>query len=415
MSVPFRIAVISGLGLWAVCTASPLRADDRLLTLAEAERLALASAPALARARANSSASAERVLSQGRLPDPQLVIGALNVPTDTWKFDQEDMTMTMVGVRQVFPPGDTLGARTRRAEHEHERDDARVEAERRDLLKQVRATWLDLYQATQGQRLLEATRALARRDLAAAEARYRAAQDSPRAVLRARQTLARIDEREPMLRAAAERARAGLARWIGADARNPLPDALPALPVPPEQFDPARHPEWLATRAEQAAMQAEVDMARAEYRPGVMLDLSYGFRRAMPDGTERPNMATAMLTFDLPIFRSKRQDRRLAENQARETAAGFETEDKQRELQAMYGAMRAEYDATAARIRVFETQLVPDLRRETEITLAGFAREQVELRDARMRQLDAELELLRLRVDLAKTQAELLYLTGEQP
>ena len=393
--------------------ASALAAPE--LTLAEAERLALEQAPALARERANVAASNERVISQGRLPDPQLVLGAVNVPADSYSFREEDMTMTMVGVRQAFPPGDTLGARTRRAEREHEREEARFETERRGLLKQVRAAWLELYYATQGLRLIEATRALARRDLEAAEARYRAAQDTPRAVLRARQVIARVNEREPMLHAQAERARTQLARWIGDKARDPLPEALPTLAAPPERFDPARHPEWIASQAELGAMQAEVDMTRAEYKPGWMLDLNYGFRRPMPDGTERPNMVTAMVTLDLPVFRAKRQDRRLAENQAKEAAARFETEDKRRELEAMYSAMRAEFDATAARIRVFEKELVPNLKRETEITLAGFAREQTELRDARMRQLDAEIELLRLRVDLAKTQAELLYLTGEEP
>ena len=412
MSVIRVLSRLAGISLIVVAGASGVRADS-VLTLAAAERLAFERAPALARERANVAASAERVVSQGRLPDPQLILGALNVPADSYSFRQEDMTMTMVGVRQTFPPGDTLGARTRRAEREHEREEARLENERRDLLRQVRATWLELYYAEQGERLLQATRRLAQRDLEAAEARFRAAQDTQRAVLRARQALARIDEREPMLHAASERARANLMRWIGQDARAPLPEALPTLPTPAAGFEPERHPEWLAARAELGATQAEVDMARQEYKPGWMLDLSYGFRRPMPDGTERPNMVTAMVTFDLPVFRAKRQDRRLAESEAREAAARLDTEDKRRELEAMYDALRAEHAALAARVRVFEKELVPSLLRETEITLSGFAREQTELREARMRLLDAELELLRLRVDLAKTQAEMLYLTGE--
>jgi len=406
-------SVVARSALLMAFLAAPLSAGAAL-TLAEAERLALEQAPALARARSDVAASAERVVSEGRLPDPQLTTGFVNVPTDSYNLRQDDMTMTMVGVRQAFPPGDTLGARTRRAERELSREQARLEVERRSLLRQVRAAWYELYYAEQGQRLIEATRALARRDLESAEARYRAAQETQRGVLRSRQALARIEERLPMLRAAAERARAELARWIGAGAREPLPEALPSLPDPPAGFDPARHPAWRAADAEVGAMRAEVDMARQEYKPGWMVDLQYGFRRPMLDGTERPDMVTAMVTLDLPIFRSKRQDRRLAERQAKEAAARYETEDKRRELEAMYGAVRAERDAIAARIQVFERQLVPSLRRETEVTLAGFAREQTELRDARMRALDAELELLRLRVDHAKTQSELLYLTGEE-
>jgi len=414
MSCVRAVPRIAGFLLIAFIAAPAARAEHGL-TLAEAERLALERAPWYAHHRANVEAAAERAAYEGQLPDPQLSLGLLNVPTDTWKLDREDMTMAMVGVRQSFPPYGALDARTRRAEQTLTRERARLETERANLMRQVRAVWYELYYATQGLRLIEATRALAVRDLEAAEARFRAAQDSPRAVLRARQTVARFDERAPMLRASAARARASLARWIPEHARDPLPEALPLLPAPSETFDPARHPETRAAQAEIEAMRAEVDMALTEYKPGWMLDLNYGVRRPMPDGTERPNLATAMVTLDLPIFRSQRQDRRLAESRSKEVGARLEAEDKRRELEAMYGAMRAEFEALDARVRVFEERLVPSLKRETEITLAGFAREQVELRDARMRQLDAELELLRLRVDRSKTQAELLYLTGEEP
>ncbi|MEW6331484.1 MAG: TolC family protein, partial [Pseudomonadota bacterium] len=78
------------------------------LTLAEAERLALEQAPWLQHHRTNAEAAAERAVYQSRLPDPQLTFGFLNVPTDSYRLDREDMTMTMVGIRQAFPPGRTL-------------------------------------------------------------------------------------------------------------------------------------------------------------------------------------------------------------------------------------------------------------------------------------------------------------------
>jgi outer membrane protein TolC len=389
------------------------RADDALLTLTQAESLAQTHAPWLAHHRTNANAAAERVVYAGRLPDPQLVLGALNVPTDTWKFDQEDMTMTMIGLRQSFPPGDTLALRGRRAQKELTREEAKIEAERRNLLKQVRQTWLELYFQEESLRRLQDLRRLQQKQLQAAEGRSRAAADMQQVVIRARQAVARVNEREPMLKAQIARTRAQLGRWIGSVAALPLPDVLPVLPVPATEFDTARHPEWLASEAMLEGARLEVDMARQDYKPAWMLDLSYGLRRPMPDGTERPNMATAMVTFDLPVFRAKRQDRRLAEKQAMESGARFESEDKRRELEAMYQSMRAEYAALTERAKIFEEQLLPAMRRESQVTIAGFARDQTEYRDAQMKVLDTELEYTRVRVDLAKTQAELLYLTGE--
>jgi outer membrane protein TolC len=412
----FRFYSLIGMVLiFQLLAPASARADDVLLTLTQAESLAQTHAPWLAHHRTNANAAAERVVYAGQLPDPQLVIGAINVPTDTWSLDQEDMTMVAVGLRQSFPPGDTLALRSRRAEKELTREEAKIETERRLLVKQVRQTWLELYFQEESLRRLQESRRLQQRQLEAAQGRYRAAADLQQVVIRARQAVARIDEREPMLKAQIARTRAQLGRWIGAAAALPLPAALPVLPAPATDFDAARHPEWLASEAMSDAARIEVDMARQDYKPAWMVDLSYGLRRPMPDGTERSNMATAMLTFDMPLFPGKRQDRRLAEKQALENGARFESEDKRRELEAMYQSARAEYAALAESARIFEAQLLPAMRRESQVTIAGFARDQTEYRDAQMKVLDAELEYTRVRVDLAKTQAELLYLTGEQP
>jgi outer membrane protein TolC len=385
------------------------------LTLNEAERLAVEQAPWLQHHRTNASAAAERAVYEGRLPDPQLTLGLANVPTDSYRLNREDMTMTVVGVRQAFPPGKTLQLKSERAEKELAREQARVQMEQRNLLRQVRQAWLELYFQEQSLRTLDESRRLAHKQLESAEARYRAAQETQQSVLRSRQALARLDERAPMIRAQILRLQAQLARWIGEAAYKTLPAELPALPVAPGEFDVTRHPEWTATQTMLDEAHVEVEMARQEYKPGMMLDVSYGFRRPMPDGTERPDVLSAMVTFDLPVFRDKRQDRRLAEKQTMEAGAHYELDDKRRELESMNRSLRAELDGLTEREKIFTERLLPATRREAQVTVAGFARDQSEYRDALMKSLDTEIEYLRLRVDRAKAQAELLYLTGEQP
>ncbi|MDO8706471.1 MAG: TolC family protein [Sulfuricaulis sp.] len=400
--------------LLAVLAAMP-ETPAAELTLAEAERLALEHAPWLQHHRSNADAAAERAVYEGRLPDPQLTLGLANVPTDSYRLNQEDMTMTVVGVRQAFPPGKTLKLKTERAEKELAREQARVLMEQRNLLRQVRQAWLELYFQEQSLRTLDESRRLARKQLGATEARYRAAQESQQSVLRSRQALARLDERAPMIRAQILRLQAQLARWIGEIAYSNLPAELPALPVAPVEFDYTRHPEWTATRTMLDEARVEVEIARQEYKPGMMLDVSYGFRRPMPDGTERPDLLSAMVTFDLPVFRDKRQDRKLAEKQTMEAGARFELDDKRRELESMDSSLRAELDGLSEREQIFSERLLPATRREAQVTVTGFARDQSEYRDALMKSLDTEIEYLRLRVDRAKAQTELLYLTGEQP
>jgi outer membrane protein TolC len=277
----------------------------------------------------------------------------------------------------------------------------------------VRLNWLELFYLEAALRQVAETRRLQERQQLATEGRFRAAQEPPQAVFKARAALARLNERAPMLEAQRARVRAQLGHWIGDAAYFPLPETLPELPAV-AAFELDRHPEVQAAQAMEAGARLETEIARQEYKPGWMVEVGYGFRQSMPDGTERPNMLTATVSVDLPLFRGSRQDRRVAEKATLADGARHETEDKRRELDMLHRGLRAEEAALAARARVFETELLPALRRETEVTATGFARDQTEYRDAVMRKLEAELEYTRLRADLLRVQAELLYLAGEK-
>lgn len=408
--MPFRfrvihpsVAALLALALSAALTPAPAAEP---LTLERAEQFALAGAPWYAHHRRNVAAAAERAEYMNRLPDPQLTLGAVNLPVDSLSLDDEDMTMLMVGVRQQFPPGATLELRGDRARADLGAEEARLELEARRLLRELRETWLELYYLERALATVRSLKPLRAAAVRATEGRYRAGVARLQEVLMARQESARLADREQMLLADIARQRARLARWIGDAADAPLPDTLPELTAPAE-FDPGRHPALRAADAELSAARVDIDIARQEYKPGFMAELSYGARR------DRPDMVTAMVTMDLPIAPGKRQDRRVTEKRINEDGARLAVEDMRRELDAEYRAARAAQESLGARLRIYRRELLPDARRAAEVTVSGFARDQNELRDARIQELEAGLEFQRLQVELAKTGAQLLYFTGE--
>lgn len=407
MRYPIAVrGVIAALVVTVVSPPPPALADAPL-TLRDVERLALAHAPTLAPLHAAARAAGERIVSDGQLADPTLTVGALNVPTDSFSLQEDDMTMLGIGLRQAFPPGDLRRLKSQRAAEVQTREQARLAAEQRNVRRQVRRAWLDLYGARLLLALHQEEKRLAQRDLEAAQSRYRAAQEAPRMVLRARSARARVHEREPMLKAQALQAQSMLARLTGGEIAPPAAMEDVTLPPLPATFDPQTHPEWLAAMADSQGMHTEAAMAREEYKPGYTVDVVYGVRQ------QRPDMITAQVGIDLPLFTGKRQDRRLAEREALAQAAQFQATDRRLDLQLRYETARAEYDALTERRQLYERELLPALQREAAVTVAGFGRDQTELREARMRALETRAELIRLRVEQAKTQAELLYLTGE--
>jgi hypothetical protein len=93
-----------------------------------------------------------------------------------------------------------------------------------------------------------------------------------------------------------------------------------------------------AEAAQVEASRKEVDLARQAYKPGWMLELTYGQRVGEdPEGDSRSDMLSAMVSVDLPLFRDKRQtDARFHAGPGRRVC----TRDRLRELRT---ALDVEY------------------------------------------------------------------------
>ncbi len=109
-----RSALVLFLGLFM----APAHAEGPI-SLEEAVRIALgAGDPTVARHEAQAAALGDTAVADGQLPDPRLMVGFVNWPTDSFDYDQEPMTQIQVGVLQRFPQGNILHFQQQRRERE---------------------------------------------------------------------------------------------------------------------------------------------------------------------------------------------------------------------------------------------------------------------------------------------------------
>jgi outer membrane protein TolC len=148
--------------------------------------------------------------------------------------------------------------------------------------------------------------------------RYRTGRNNLQDVLSAQLERALLDDRRAAAQAERAAAQADLQRWTGPLGRRSAcrRRCRSSRSHPTRQDTQARletHPRMLAAQARVAAGQSAVAVARQQYKPGWMLDLTYGDRSgAGMDGARRSDLLSAMVTLDLPLFTGKRQDRRVA-------------------------------------------------------------------------------------------------------
>lgn len=419
MSTYYRLVLIVILfGLSLTTVAGP----NDPLTLSDVEQLALDTDPVTKGLRAGAEGYEDLAVAQGQLPDPKIKLGMMNVPVNSFAVDAEPMTQLQAGVQQMFPPGETLRYRREYIEAMADTEKAKAMERRLKLLREVRQSYLDLYYRTNADQILQQNRTLFSELLTITQRQYASGRDNQHDVLRAQLELSLMDDRILEMEQQKDVARAGLARYIVIEqASRPLPAEFPDLKAVPaldmvRQNLPA-HPLVMIEDAGINAGRKKVAEVEQQYKPGWSIDVTYGNRNGMNgDGSGRPDMLSAMVMVDVPLFTGKRQDKKLSAAKKQNLAQEFNRDDRLLELSSMLETEYANWTRLKERLDLYRQRASLDARSNAESTLKAYQSDTADfttLMRAQLTELNTQLDMLRIHVELAKAQARLLYLTGE--
>jgi len=396
---------------------------EQTLSLAEAERVAVERDSVLQQLAAESGGMREQAIAEGQLMDPRLRVGAVNVPVNNFSFTDEDMTMVEVGVSQEFPSGQTRALSRKRMNQIAIAKDAEAADRRRVVQREVRRVWVELAYLDAARELVVGQQSWVEQMRSSARARYASGEGKQIEVLQAGLDVAMLREQQLDFDRDESMRRAQLARWLGEeDAARAGPFKLPGRPEPKSlaalEAGLPMHPAQVDFEHRIEAAQTAVDLARQANKPGWMLDVSYGFRGGEMDGQSRPDMLTAMVSVDLPLFRGDRQNREIAAAQAEARGLHEMHVDHQREMQAMLAEAVAVVERTGDLEKFYETDLVPLADQSVQAALLAYRSNRAmvdEVVNARRTALETRLKHLRLSADRAQAQYEVDYLVGEGP
>jgi hypothetical protein len=94
-------------------------------------------------------------ISAGTYADPKITIGALNLPTDGFDFNQEGMTQLKVSISQMFPRGDSLEIKQEQLKLKASQFPYQREDRKSKLTVKVSQLWLNAYKAQESISLIE--------------------------------------------------------------------------------------------------------------------------------------------------------------------------------------------------------------------------------------------------------------------
>ena len=372
--------------------------------------------------RLRESALREESVRAGSLPDPTLSFGVANLPTDSWDFDQENMTQFRVGVTQRFPGGDSLAAKARKNNLIADLSPLQRQNRKAQLTERVSQLWLDAYLAKYSINLIERERHLFEQLIDVTIARYRSAAGNARQqdVIRAQLELTSLEDRLSRLHQQYDISRQMLAQWLPADELNkPLPAALPSIAVPTylSNVDIAvaikRHPQLLAVDKQIAVEQASVDLAREDYKPGWALNAVYGYRDDAPNGMKREDFFSLGVSVDLPLFTKNRQDRSLSAARSRQQAMSMDYQLLERQLLSQAYKTQSELMRLTERSYLYEQTLLQQMNEQAKASLSAYTNDDGDFADvmrAYISELNSKIAALEINVNHRKAAATMNYL-----
>ncbi|MEO5765871.1 MAG: TolC family protein [Casimicrobiaceae bacterium] len=414
----FCIALTGGIAPTGA-SAAHAQSDAVPLSLAEVERLAVRNQPLLEAFERRADAAREAAVAERQLPDPRLRAGLINLPVttgDAFQIARDDQTMAAVGITQDVVRIDKREAAGRRFEAEADAALAERDADVRRIRRDAALAWVDAQAAAQRRELFDRMQdeLVAERDVT--RARLAAGGADARDVFAIDVALAGVEDDRERLRRDERRARALLARWIGAAAaERPLAAASADTVVATRDLAErvqrgetvTAHPYLEEARAIETVARRDVARAQLDTQRDWSWEVMYGKRFA-----GRSDMLTVQVSVPLLWDAPNRQDRRTAEKLALAERAGLLAQDRARQLAADAQAAVVDWEGAVAREAVHTRLLLPAAAARLETTLAAYRAGKIAysaVAEARRAVIDARAQHVAIAAEVDKASVALRY------
>lgn len=391
------------------------------LSIEQAVAIALKNDPVVVSFQDKEQAFREASIAASALPDPNIKLGFMNFPTDTYKRNQEPMTQVQLGVSQMFPAGDSLDIKASQKTDFANAEMAKGKNQLRSIKRKTRKAWLELYYWTEALKVVKENNKLFKNLVNVTESNYAAGREHQQDVIRAELELELLADKEMDILASIKKARANLEKLIGNNiSQRPLTKVLPTLNENIDYTNSEKinsHPMLQVQSAMVSASNNGVALAKQSYKPNWMVDLTYGMRDDTANGMERADFLSAMVKFSVPLFTGNLQDRKVAASKRRQHASLNDLEDKKRELIQMYQSNLSDFEQFSNRSQRYKKILLVKAHENSEVALSRYQSDRGKFTDlirARMTELNMQLKALRLEINQHKSYSDLTYLVGEQ-
>ncbi|HWQ68483.1 MAG TPA: TolC family protein [Patescibacteria group bacterium] len=410
------VAGIANVGAGGVAAA-----EEEMLRLQPLIQEALAANPEVRAEERKWDAARERPPQEGSLDDPMLNFEIDNLPTRSFGFTQDDMTMKKLSISQAFPYFGKLGLRSEMAQREANAIGLAYRDKRNEIVRRVKEVFYELYAIERSLEIVENNRELLKQFVKIAETKYSVGKGVQQDVLKAQVELSKLLDEQIRLEQSRQAAGAKLNAVLNRPSHTPLgrTEDVSMAETPTELTE--LQAKAMENRPLLKGFQEEIErskaanaLARKRYFPDLTMSLGYAFREDSAI-VRRSDFFSAGVSINIPIYFRTKQDRQVAETSALINSAREQYQAARNEVASMVKELVADIEKGRKLIDLLETGLIPQARLSLDSAVSGYQVGKVDfltLLDNRVTLFNFEKEYYRTMGEYQMSLARLEWVVG---
>lgn len=396
------------LAILLLTARTPAFSAEEMLRLDPLIQEALAANPEIRTEEKKWDAAKERPPQEGSLDDPMLSFELENLPTNSFAFTQEDMTMKKLGISQTFPYFGKRGLRSEVAQREANAIGQGYRDKRNEIVRRIKEIFYDLYAIDRSLEIVGKNRELLREFVKIAETKYSVGKGIQQDVLKAQVELSKLLDEQIRLEQSRQAAGARLNAILNRPPQTPLgrteevSKAEASIDLKELQARALENRPLLKGLAEEIERSKAANaLARKRYFPDLTMSLGYAFREDSAIA-KRSDFFSAGFSINIPIYFRTKQDRQIAETSALINSAKEQYQAARNEVFSLVKELAADIEKGSKLIDLLETGLIPQARLSLDSAVAGYQVGKVDF----LTMLDNQVTLFNFEKEYYRTLAE---------
>jgi len=342
-------------------------------------QLALKNNPGL-RARTLLVESARaRIPQVSALPDPLLSVSFMNVPINSFSFDQEPMSGKQVALMQKIPFPGKLGIKQAMAEASFEAEKFREKEYENQLIGAIKKTYFSLFAVDQLLHVTEKNLQLLQEFVRIAETRYSVGKGLQQDVLKAQVEQSKLLDQQITLRQRRRSLQARLNALVNRSVDITIPkisilhlDSLNLKPKELEQIAFESRPFLQALQTRIRKSQQAVRLARKGFFPDVSLGVAYTQRNRLRNGMPGIDYVSAVVSVHLPVYFAKKQSQKVSEMRSKKTEAEETFQNTLNTIRFQIEDAWVRFQKNKQQLELLKSGILPQASQSLDAALAGY-------------------------------------------